>query len=409
MENSSFNFTKEAIAKILPPAKDRVIYKDTKEQGLILMVSYTGKKSFYFAKNIKTKIGKKYYRNKIGDFPDLSIFEARARVFELKTQIIKGCNPFIKDPGLEMIKEMTFKQLLDKYIYDYAKHKIKRWKYVINDMDRQAKNLYDIGISSIQKSDIQKIFDHLSLNTGKTTANRFVERMSSIFNQAIEWEMLEKNPATRIKKNKENERDRYITAEEVDLFLDAVEAEKNPEMRDFILIALYTGIRKSNVISMRWKDISFKNQTWYLEDTKNGEPQHVVLSDEVIVILEERLKTTDNEWVFPSNKSASGHIEEPKKAMVRIKKRAGIQDLRIHDLRRTKGSWMAIAGASQYVIAKHLTIKALVQQPFMPGLALTLFENTPKKLIAYLLKTGIVTKIRVNVEIKIFSILNVMF
>jgi integrase len=356
MKSRSFKFTKEAIAKLLLPTKGREIYKDTKEHGLILMVYYTGKKTFYIAQNIKTDSGKDYYRGKIGDFPYLSIASARAKVVEFKTQVANGFNPFAKLPAAP--KEMTFKQLVDKYITDYAQHKIKRWKYIINDMDRQSKSLYNMGISTIQKSDIIKIFDYLSRNTGKTTANRFVARMSSIFNQAIEWELLEKNPATRIKKHRENERDRYITAEEVDRFFEAVEAEKNPVMRDFILIALYTGIRKSNVMSLRWKDISFINRTCYLKDTKNGDSQHVALPDEAIEILEERHKTANSDWVFPSENSASGHIEEPQKAMARIKKRAGLENLTIHDLRRTKGSWMAIAGASTYVIGKALNHKS---------------------------------------------------
>ena len=106
MDNNLFNFTKEAIDRILPPEKERVIYKDTKEQGLILIVSYTGKKTFYIAKNITTETGKDYYRKKIGDFPDLSISEARKKVFELKIQIAKGFNPFKKVE--KSPKEMTF-------------------------------------------------------------------------------------------------------------------------------------------------------------------------------------------------------------------------------------------------------------------------------------------------------------
>jgi len=80
MESRLFKFTKEAIIKLSPSAKDRDIYKDTKEHGLILMVSYTEKKTFYIAQNINTDLGKDYYRKKIGDFPQLSIVDARNKV-----------------------------------------------------------------------------------------------------------------------------------------------------------------------------------------------------------------------------------------------------------------------------------------------------------------------------------------
>ncbi len=356
MADKSFNFTKEAIAKIVPPKEDRDTYKDTKEPGLILIVSYTGARGFYIAKNIKTASGKKYYRKKIGDFPDLSVAEARAKVAELKTQIAKGFNPYEQLP--EEPEEITFKQLLDRYIAEYAQAKIKRWKYIANDMDRQAQDFYDLRISSIQKAEIQKVFNDISSNTGQVTANRFVERMRSIFNRAIDWELIDKNPAVGIKKHKEKARDRYITAEEKEKFLQAVYEESSSVMRDFIFIALLTGARKSNVLSMHWGDISFKNKIWRIPDTKNGEPHNVALSEYAIMILEERAKDQDSEWVFTSKSSSSGHLQEPKKAWRRICQRAELEDLRIHDLRRTRGSWLAIAGASQYIISKALNHKS---------------------------------------------------
>jgi hypothetical protein len=96
MQTKSLNFTKSVIGKIVPPTKSRDIYKDTKEQGLILMVSYTGKKTFYVAQNIKITNSKKYYRKKLGDFNYLSISESRAMVSGLRAQISKGINPFDK-------------------------------------------------------------------------------------------------------------------------------------------------------------------------------------------------------------------------------------------------------------------------------------------------------------------------
>jgi integrase len=169
---------------------------------------------------------------------------------------------------------------------------------------------------------------------------------------------LDQNPTKGIKKHKEKSRDRYILAEERDRFFQAVAEENNTLMRYFILVALYTGARKRNVLSMKWKNISFENKTCYIPETKNGESQTIVLGEEVMKVLEEMVKTTKGEWVFPSEKSASGHMVEPRKAMARVCKRAGMENFKIHDLRRTRGSWMAITGASQYVIGKALNHKS---------------------------------------------------
>jgi integrase len=355
MENNAFNFTKELIIKLVLPKQGRDIYKDTKERGLILIVSYTGGKTFYIAKNIKTEPGKKYYRKKIGDFPDLSIAEARTKVFNLKTHIARGFNPFKKVNKDH--EEIIFEDLFDKYINNYAKHNTKCWKADVAEINEKAITLFNKKVSSITKNEIHDLFNHLTPR-GKYSANRFLDRLKAIFNKAIEWGLLDKNPTKGIKKHKEKSRDRYITLEEKDQFFQAVHSESNTLMRNFILMSLYTGARKGNMLSMRWKDISFNNKLWYISDTKNGESQNVVLSEEALKILKEMHESAKSEWVFPSDSSASGHLQEPKKAWKRICQRAGMDDLRIHDLRRTRGSWMAITGASQYVIGKALNHKS---------------------------------------------------
>ena len=73
-----------------------------------------------------------------------------------------------------------------------------------------------------------------------------------------------------------------------------------------------------------------------------------------INVLQNRLSKKNNDWVFPSLTSQSGHIEEPKSAWKRIVTAAGIENLRIHDLRRTLGSWQAATGANSFVIGKSL-------------------------------------------------------
>ncbi len=86
---NSLNFTKDNLLKIEQPTTGRDTYKDTKEKGLILIVSYGGSKIFYLYKLVDGKPT----RIKIVSFPDLSVAEAREKVLELKNQIAKGYNP----------------------------------------------------------------------------------------------------------------------------------------------------------------------------------------------------------------------------------------------------------------------------------------------------------------------------
>ncbi|HJD63641.1 MAG TPA: site-specific integrase [Rickettsia endosymbiont of Sericostoma sp.] len=379
MATNSLNFTKEIIEKIIPPKAEKDgngkiirpkivqhVYVDTKEKGLVLNVSYLGTKSFFLSKTINGTA----YKIRLGSFPnklhplpdDISVAEVRIKAAELKNQLVKGINPTL--PETQELKEekqeqqeMTFKEFFDtKYIEDYAKHQIKLWKNVVADIDRQAKHLYTRKLSTINRDDVQKIFNDLTKEGKKNMANKCVQRFIGIFNRAVEWGILANNPITGIKKHLEKSRDRYLLAEEKEHFLEVVKEE--PQIiEDVIFMHLYTAARKSDILSMQWDNINLIDETWYVPNPKKGVPYLVPLTKQAMEILKARYEQRDPQcpWVFPSDHdSKSGHLEDPKRAWIKIRKKAGLKDFKLHDLRRTMGSWMAIAGASQYVIGKAL-------------------------------------------------------
>lgn len=136
-------------------------------------------------------------------------------------------------------------------------------------------------------------------------------------------------------------------------FFEALAEEPNHTIRDYFLISLLTGARRANVLSMRWQDINFERAEWRIERTKNNDPQTITLTPEAIEILKNRQPSDTAIYVFPST-GKSGHLIEPKKGWQRVLERAGIKDLRIHDLRRTLGSWQAKTGASLAIVGKSL-------------------------------------------------------
>jgi integrase len=398
MASEIINFTKESLAALQPAKKGFDTYRDKQEKGLIVTVTAKGVKTYYLLRKIEGKS----YRIKIGRFPDLNAKEARELAGGYKNQIAKGVNP--AEEKKKLSNEITFKELFDKYIEEYAKHNTKSWKDDIAEMDRKAKHLYTTKISKIKKEDISKLFNQLTITTGKGGANRFLDRLRAVFNKAIRdwgWEGI--NPAAGITKHKQKSRDRYLTKEEMPHFFNALHEEENEKITDYIWLCLLTGARKTNVLEMCWQDISFANETWHIPDTKNDDPQLVPLVPQAFDILKKRFDNKkSSKWVFESKTSATGHLEEPKKVWARIKQSAtykiwlndmdlreyievvkkdspknasllnlfeairskakkdkthlptGLMDLRLHDLRRSLGSWMAHTGASQYIIGKGL-------------------------------------------------------
>jgi integrase len=176
-----------------------------------------------------------------------------------------------------------------------------------------------------------------------------------MFNKAIHWGYNGNNPAQGIKNFQEQARDRALQPDELSAFFEALNQEANHLFKAYFYISLLTGARRSNVLSMRWDNIHFgENPEWKIPITKNGETHIVALAPQTVDILKELKATSNSDWVFPSLTSKSGHIEEPKKAWKRVLDKAGIKDLRIHDLRRTLASWQVRTGANSFIIGKTL-------------------------------------------------------
>ena len=216
----------------------------------------------------------------------------------------------------------------------------------------------NLGQYNVTRNDVEEFIIELYKKKGNYVANKALKLLRHMFNKGIEWGLDMVNPTLGIKKYPEKSRDRYLTSDEIANFFKAVYNYPDELARSYILISLFTGQRRSNVLSMNWQGIDFKNKTWHIRETKNGEPITVPLVEQVIEILLKLKENSFSEWVFPSKSSQSGHYEEPKRAFKSILKEAGIENFRIHDLRRTLGSYEAITGTSLHIIGKSLGHKS---------------------------------------------------
>jgi len=230
---------------------------------------------------------------------------------------------------------------------------------------------------------------------------------SSVFGRAIEWGLLDNNPAKGIRDNGEKSRDRFLQHDELPRVFAALAQEPNQVFRDYFLLVLLTGARRANVRAMCWADLDLDRSEWRIPLTKNGQPQNVPLVPEAVAILKARREaaTKGARFVFPASRtdSAYGHMSGERKAWLRLLDRdeatqlrqrieaaggnanhegnehaanalerlrrtakrlkintdgARLDDLRIHDLRRTMGSWQARTGASMVIIGKSLGHKS---------------------------------------------------
>lgn len=360
--SKTISFSKEAINALpAPAAGKRDTYLDAKTPGLQLRVTETGAKTFSVYRRIK---GGQPERVTLGKFPAMTVEQARKQAAIINASIADGANP--AEAKRAHRAEMTFGELFKEYGERHG-HKKRSWK---TDQSLYANHLQTLAnkkVSAISKADISRILSNLD-KAGKAgaTINNVRALISSIYGKAIEWEHAAANPVAGIKTRAKVKRDRFLQADELPRFFASLAQEPNETLRDYILLALLTGIRRSNLLEMQWKHINFKERIWRIPRTKNDDPQNVTLSPEALTILKTRRESAKEEavFVFPGT-GESGHIEEPKKAVIRVMQRAGIpygrdveNGVTLHDLRRTLGSWQAKTGASLAIIGKSLNHKS---------------------------------------------------
>lgn len=197
---------------------------------------------------------------------------------------------------------------------------------------------------------------------GPATVKRYLAALSHTFTVAVkEWGWLEHNSMERVSKPKEpGGRVRFLSEDELKRFLNACRASPQPDLYPAALLALSTGARRMEVMSLRWRQVDLSRQTIILEQTKNGERRSLPLAGPALIEMQNRAKVRriDSDLVFPSLKDGNRPIALTK-AFEAALLEAKIEDFRWHDLRHTAASYLAMNGASLTEIAHVLGHKTL--------------------------------------------------
>lgn len=217
---------------------------------------------------------------------------------------------------------------------------------------------------------IKRVGDELqSVEVGEAgipaTADKVLAILSSVFGWAVAKGIAGSNPCKGLRKAfnaKEASRQTYLHGEALTRFWQALMADPDADVRDVLLLAIYTGQRKGNVLGMRWDHVDLQHGLWTIpgQETKQRSPQTNPLSAQALTILVQRHADAASPWVFPAvrrNRTGDiGHMSEtrPRAAWERICDEAGLEGVRIHDLRHTAGSWLARLGANEAVRQKAL-------------------------------------------------------
>ena len=347
-----FKFTKTKLSALpIPPIGKRIQYYDEKVPGFCVMVTDKGSKSYYLYKKIRGN-AERIFIAKVDEIP---LEKARSQAAELLGLIAKGMNPQESRRAQqgEATLRILFDEVMERHLVPYRRPK------TIKEYGRQfqvnLKRWHNRKLSSIHQKDIQALHAKIGKENGPYLANRVLALLKMMYNKASAWGLFNgENPADGVERFPEYSRERFLNSEELHHFFTALDEEPNTVARDCLWLCLLTGARRSNVQEMRWEDLDMKRALWRIPDTKSGDPLNLPLTQRAMEVLERRKEEqTHPTWVFPGS-GRSGHIVEMKTVWAKLLKRAEIESLRMHDLRRTLGSWQANTGTSLPILGKSL-------------------------------------------------------
>lgn len=197
-------------------------------------------------------------------------------------------------------------------------------------------------IKTIKPSDIEIYIRHLkSTGIKNSTINRELAGLKRAFNIMIQDDLINYNPCCKVKMlEADGRRYRYLTKEE----WERLKAELSPTALQIVTVALLTGFRSGNVLKLKWEQIDLNLRTIELLKTENKGKKYIKMSiSDSLYDLLLTLEPKKSGYVFinPKTNKPYTSIKTAFKAAVR---RAGLEDLRFHDLRRTVGTWLLTSG-----------------------------------------------------------------
>lgn len=325
-------------------------------KGLGIRVYPSGKKAWVFAYPVE---GRKRLMQ-LGTFPELTLDEARKTARSHGGEIAKAeaLNEEPVDPlaKRELDRDaLTFGELCAEYLNRHGPTK----KTVSEDKRRINTHLIPawgaLKAKTIKRGDVARLH-HTVGERGHYEANRVLALASTIFQKGTEWGLLpdnHPNPARGIQTFKEVKRDRWVRPEELPRLAAAIDRAPNPYVRGLLWAYLLTGARKTELLTLQWADVDFIRHELHIPDTKQGKPHYIPLSHAAEALLASIPRILDNPYVFPG-RGDGVHMVNIGDSWREIRKEAGLEDVRLHDLRRTVGSWLATSGASLPLIGKVL-------------------------------------------------------
>ncbi|MEM9060545.1 MAG: integrase family protein [Pseudomonadota bacterium] len=324
--------TKRTVEALPYATEGQALYRDDQLTGFGLRVGRTSKVFF-----VEGQVSKRTKRVTIGRADVLSPEVARKRAVVLLAEMAEGT-----DPNEVRRRASAEGVSLAEAFESFFEARPHLSGHTVAGYGRTAR-LY-LGawakrpLRAITRQMVLRKHQQIAEMHGPTTANNAMRHLRSVYNfVAATHDEFPPNPVLILTQarawHREQRRRTLIAAHELPAWWAA--AMREPDYaRDFLLVALFTGMRRGEVARLRWEDIDLVGRQLHLPDTKNGDPLDLPLSGFLVDLLSARREVVgQTEWVFPGVRR-DRHIVEVKKIMQRVSAASGVK-FTTHDLRRT--------------------------------------------------------------------------
>ncbi len=283
---------------------------------------------------------------------EISIEQARRLASAKNGKAADGIDPSADKRTVRQSE--TLQQLFDRWCEDHADVRLAERTRVTDKsrFDTCLKSLASRRVLAITEADVRALHAKVGREHGKVSANRAVQLLRRLLN----WGKVAPNPAAKaVDLFTERSRERFVLPAEMGPLFKALDDEKtNPLIRDFVYLCLWCGQRRSTVQSMAISEIDLERGVWTIpaEKTKGKRPIHVPLVAPALEIIKRRMGHPSG-YILASY-GERGHLVEPKAGWKGVLKRAKLNDITIHDLRRSFGSYQAAMGTNLPTIGASL-------------------------------------------------------
>jgi integrase len=350
-------FTDAGIEALPIDGSDRLTF-DPGTEGFGVRVTPRGVKLFI----AQARFGGRPRRVSVGRFPDMSVAKARQAARDALADLRVGKNPKAEQVARERAAlngQLTVSKFADEWLAEHVDKKLKPrtaadYHQIVEQKIKPA--LGHMLIAGVDKADVMAL--HESMASTPRRANYVVRTIGAMMTYAEDKRKRppNSNPARKIKMFREGHRERFLSEAEIAAAADAiatVEREKKigPHAAAGLRLALFTGARSGEITALQWKHVYWDRKIARLPDSKTNEPRTIHLSDAAIEVL--RTLPRVGKYVIAGAKK-----DEPFKNLTRswilTRAFAGLDDVRLHDLRHSYASLAAGRGVSLQMIGKLL-------------------------------------------------------